>query len=107
MNRRLPLPLSGKGKPKPAPGGFVALREYWIISDNVRTFVGTIYLLVGRLIIDPKKAVTDQSAYTVIIARMIKLYDDPNLMLNAGYGSSDVRVRNGVGPSSADTMLTQ
>jgi Flp pilus assembly protein TadG len=100
-------PASGKGKAKPAPGGITALREYRIISDDARTLLGTIYLPVGRLIIDSKKAVADQSAYTVIIARMINLYDGPNLMLNARYGSSDVPVPTGVGPSSADTVLTQ
>jgi len=100
-------PASGKGKPKPAPGGVTGLREYRIISDDARTLLGTIYLPVGRLIIDSKKAVADQSAYTVIIARMINLYDGPNLMLNARYGSSDVPVPTGVGPSSADTILTQ
>ncbi|MFF8803150.1 MULTISPECIES: pilus assembly protein TadG-related protein [unclassified Methylobacterium] len=101
------LPLGGKGKPKPAPGGFIAQREYRIISDDARTLLGTIYLPVGRLIIDSKKPVADQSAYTVIIARTINLYDGPNLMLNARYGSTDVPVPAGVGPSSADTQLTQ
>ncbi|KQU20094.1 hypothetical protein ASG63_23255 [Methylobacterium sp. Leaf94] len=101
------LPLGGKGKPKPAPGGFIAQREYRIISDDARTLLGTIYLPVGRLIIDSKKPVADQSAYTVIIARMINLYDGPNLMLNARYSSTDVPVPAGVDPSSADTQLTQ
>lgn len=100
------LPPGGKGKAKPAPGGITALREYRIISDNARTLLGTIYLPVGRLIIDSKKPVADQSAYTVIISRMINLYDGPDLVLNARYGSTDVPVPNGVGPSSADTQLT-
>jgi hypothetical protein len=43
----------------------------------------------------------------VIIARTINLYDGPNLMLNARYGSTDVPVPAGVGPSSTDTQLTQ
>ena len=51
------------------------LRACWIISDNARTLLGTIYLPVGRLIIDSKRPVADESAYTVIIARMIDLYD--------------------------------
>ena len=101
------LPLDGKGKAKPPPGGFIANREYRIISDNARTLLGTIYLPLGRLIIDSKRPVADQSAYTVIIARMINLYDGPNLILNARYGATDVPVPNGVGPSSADTQLTQ
>ncbi|WP_019903585.1 pilus assembly protein TadG-related protein [Methylobacterium sp. 77] len=101
------LPASGKGKAKSAPGGITALREYRIISDNARTLLGTIYLPVGRLIIDSKKPVADQSAYTVIIARMINLYDGPDLMLNARYGTTDIPVPKGVGPSSADTQLSQ
>jgi Flp pilus assembly protein TadG len=92
---------------KAAPGGLIAAREYRIISDNARTLLGTIYLPVGRLIIDSKRPIADQSAYTVIVARMITLYDGPNLTLNARYGSTDIPVPNGVGPSSADTMLTQ
>ena len=101
----LPLPPSGKGKAKAPPGGPANLREYRIISDDARTLLGTIYLPVGRLIIDSKKPVADQSAYTVIIARQINLYDGPDLKLNARYGSTDIPVPNGVGPSSADTVL--
>lgn len=101
----LPLPPSGKGKAKAPPGGAANLREYRIISDDARTLLGTIYLPVGRLIIDSKKPVADQSAYTVIIARQINLYDGPDLKLNARYGSTDIPVPNGVGPSSADTVL--
>jgi Flp pilus assembly protein TadG len=101
------LPLDGKGKAKAPPGGTLLSREYRIISDNARTLLGTIYLPQGRLIIDASKPVADQSAYTVIVARMINLYDGPNLMLNAQYGATDVPVPKGVGPSSADTQLTQ
>jgi hypothetical protein len=101
------LPLDGKGKAKPPPGGTLLTREYRIISDNARTLLGTIYLPQGRLVIDSSKPVADQSAYTVIVARMINLYDGPDLMLNARYGSTEVPVPTGVGPSSADTQLTQ
>jgi hypothetical protein len=83
----------------------VGLREYRIISDQARNLLGTIYLPAGRLIIDSKKPIADQSAYTVIIARLVNLYDGPDLVLNARYGASDIPVPNGVGPSSADTLL--
>lgn len=82
-------------------------REYRIISDEARTLLGTIYLPVGRLIIDSRKPIADLSAYTVIVARVINLYDGPNLMLNARYASSDIPVPEGVGPSSADTVISQ
>ncbi|MBY0258710.1 TadG family pilus assembly protein [Methylobacterium sp.] len=100
------LPLNGKGLAKLAPNGVAVLRACRIISDNARTLLGTIYLPVGRLIIDSKRPVADESAYTVIIARMIDLYDGPNLMPNARYDSTDIPVPDGVGPSSADTQLT-
>jgi Flp pilus assembly protein TadG len=102
------VPLDGgKGKAKAPPGGTTLTREYRIISDNARTLLGTIYLPQGRLIVDAAKPVADMSAYTVIVARMINLYDGPNLMLNAQYGNTDIPVPKGVGPSSADTQLTQ
>nr|USU32396.1 pilus assembly protein [Methylobacterium sp. OTU13CASTA1] len=101
------VPLDGKGRSKPPPGGSFVTREYRIISDNARTLLGTIYLPQGRLVIDSSKPVADMSAYTVIVARMINLYDGPNLKLNAQYGSTDIPVPKGVGPSSADTELTQ
>lgn len=103
----LPLPPSGKGKAKEPPDGIGSLREYRIISDEARTLLGTIYLPAGRLIIDSKKPIADQSAYTVIIARLINLYDGPNLVLNARYGGTDIPVPKGVGPSSSDTVLSQ
>lgn len=101
------LPLDGKGLAKAPPSGALVAREYRIISDNARNLLGTIYLPQGRLVIDARRPIADLSAYTVIIARMINLYDGPNLMLNARYGSTDVPVPIGVGPSSADTQLTQ
>ena len=86
-------------------GAVVGLREYRIISEQARNLLGTIYLPAGRLIIDSKKPIADQSAYTVIIARLVNLYDGPDLVLNARYGATDIPVPNGVGPSSADTLL--
>jgi Flp pilus assembly protein TadG len=91
----------------PPPPGAPPLRQYRIISDNARMLLGTIYLPAGRLIIDSSKPVADQSAYTVIVARLVNLYEGPNLVLNAAYANSDVPVPKGVGPSSADTQLTQ
>jgi Flp pilus assembly protein TadG len=102
-----PPPLSLKGPPPPGPVPTTPVRQYRIISDNARNLLGTIYLPAGQLIIDAKNPVADQSAYTVIVARLVNLYDGPNLVLNARYANSDVPVPDGVGPSSADTKLTQ
>lgn len=71
-----------------------------ITSDDARILLGTIYLPVGALIIDAKKPVADQSAYTAIIARSIELNMGPNLVLNAGYDKTDVPVPAGIAGSS-------
>jgi hypothetical protein len=46
----------------PPLGQTKPMRIYRIISDNARTMLGTIYLPAGRLVIDAKKPVADQSA---------------------------------------------
>jgi hypothetical protein len=91
--------------PPPPPGPASPMRQYRIISDNARTMLGTIYLPAGRLIIDSSKPVADQSAYTVIVARQINLYEGPNLTLNANYGATSVPVPDGVGPKSGTAAL--
>ena len=83
------------------------VRIYRIISDNARTMLGTIYLPAGRLVIDATKPVADQSAYTVIVAQQINLYEGPNLVLNANYAGTSVPVPKGVGPISGRLLLTQ
>lgn len=83
------------------------LRTYRIISDNARTMLGTVYLPAGRLVIDAKRPVADQSAYTVVIAQQVNLYEGPNLVLNANYDATSVPVPKGVGPVSGKLLLTQ
>jgi Flp pilus assembly protein TadG len=91
----------------PPPGGTKPLREYRIVSDNTRTMLGTIYLPAGRLVIDAKRPVADQSAYTVIVAQMINLYEGPNLILNTNYSATTVPVPEGVGPRVGTVSLAK
>jgi hypothetical protein len=94
--------------PTPPPLAYTKpVRTYRIISDNARTMLGTIYLPAGRLVIDASRPVADQSAYTVIVAQQINLYEGPNLVLNANYGATSVPVPKGVGPVSGRLLLTQ
>ena len=67
-----------------------------ITSDNARYLIGTIYLSQGTLTIDSSKAVADQSAYTAIVARALKLKSGPNLVLNSNYDATDVPVPSGL-----------
>ena len=91
----------------PPPLSLTPMRVYRIISDNARTMLGTIYLPTGRLVIDATRPVADQSAYTVVVARQINLYEGPNLVLNANYSGTSVPVPKGVGPVSGRLLLSQ
>lgn len=82
------------------------MRIYRIISNNARTMLGTIYLPSGRLVIDATQPVADQSAYTVVVAQQVNLYEGPNLYLNANYDATSVPVPKGVGPLSGKLLLT-
>ena len=95
-------------KPTPPPAGATkAMRTYRIISDNARMMLGMIYLPAGRLVIDASKPVADQSAYTVIVAQQVNLYEGPNLVLNANYSATSVPVPKGVGPLAGRLLLSQ
>lgn len=83
------------------------MRIYRIISNNARNMLGTIYLPAGRLVIDADKPVADQSAYTVVVARQVNLYEGPNLVLNANYEGTSVPVPKGVGPLGGRVVLSQ
>ena len=91
----------------PLPTSAPPMRQYRIVSDNARQLLGTIYLPNGRLMIDSKKTLADQSAYTVIVVRRLELFDGPNLQLNADYGATDIPVPPGVGPVAAAAFLEQ
>jgi hypothetical protein len=83
------------------------LRDFVISSDNARRLLGTIYLSRGALRVDANKPVSDQSAYTVIVSRQLRLTAGPNLVLNAMYTSTDVPVPDGVGPNGSAVSLSQ
>ena len=84
----------------PPPLGSTPMRTYRIVSDNARNLLGTIYLPAGRLVIDAKKPVADRSAYTIIVAKQVELFDGPNLYLNTNYSATDIPVPKGVGPKT-------
>ncbi|KAA2236669.1 pilus assembly protein TadG-related protein [Salinarimonas soli] len=82
-------------------------RDFRITSDNARLLLGTIYLPRGHLLVDAKRPVADLSAYTVIVARRLKLSDGPNLVLNTDYAATDIPVPKGVGPGTGQISLSQ
>lgn len=67
-----------------------------ILSNDARTLVGTIYLPKGELHIDASQPIADASAYTAIVADVMRLYGGPHLVLNTNYGDTDVPAPVGI-----------
>jgi len=82
-------------------------RRNVIRSNDARSFVGTIYLSRGAFVVDASKPLFDQSAYTVVITRLMDMFSGPNLVLNSDYGSSDVPLPSELGsaPSPGDKIV--
>lgn len=83
------------------------LRDHKILSENARTMLGTVYLSRGSLLIDSNNIISDRSAYTIIVARRMRLNNGPNLVLNTGYDKTDVPVPQGLGPLGGSIFITK
>lgn len=82
-------------------------RTHMIRSNNAREMVGTVYLSRGVLIVDTTKRVADQSAYTAIIARRLKLFSGPHLTLNTDYDDTDVPVPFDINVGARHVVLSE
>ncbi|PHR62661.1 MAG: hypothetical protein COA47_02830 [Robiginitomaculum sp.] len=78
-----------------------------IKSNDARNLLGTIYMPKGALHVEGKSPIADRSAYTIIVVKSLQIDEGPNLVLNIGYGDTDVPVPNGVGPVNANVALVQ
>ena len=107
LSSAVPPPPGPLGLLPPPPPGSPPMRQYQISSNNASQFLGTFYLPAGRLIIDAKKPVAAQSAYTVIVSRQLLLMNGNNLVLNSDYSSTDVPVPEGVGNATQKVRLAQ
>ena len=81
--------------------------KHRIYSNNARKLLGTVYMPNGALYIDAKKPIADRSAYTVVIARTVEIFDGPDLVLNSDYNASSVPVPKGVGPVGSTISLVK
>jgi hypothetical protein len=79
-------------------------RKFRIASNYARQLLGTIYLPRGMLYVGSNKPVADQSAYTVVVARQVRMDAGPNLVLNSNYGGTDIPVPEGVGPIGTNNV---
>ncbi len=78
-----------------------------IKSNDARNLLGTIYMPKGELHVEGNSPIADRSAYTIIVVKSLQVDEGPNLVLNIGYGDTDVPVPDGVGPVSANVALVQ
>ncbi|MDP3495605.1 MAG: hypothetical protein Q8R82_21065 [Hyphomonadaceae bacterium] len=82
-------------------------RAFAISSDSARQLLGTIYIPSATLeVTGMGSKIADQSAWTVIVAKDIKMTGSPNLVINSNYAAAEVPVPTGVGPSSTGARLS-
>ncbi len=74
------------------PGG----HQFLIESDNAQYLLGTIYIPRGEFKVDGTRPVADQSEYTAIVARYVRLHRSPHLILNTNYDLTNVPVPDGI-----------
>ena len=80
--------------------------QHTIVSEHAQVLLGTIYLSKGTFLVSSKTKVAENSAYTAVIARKIKLTQSPTLVLNTDYGLTDIPVPNGLASSGGQIRLT-
>ncbi|WGM37759.1 TadE/TadG family type IV pilus assembly protein [Caulobacter sp. NIBR1757] len=76
-----------------------------ISSSAARQLLGTVYIPNATLLVKGKNRVADQSAWTVIVAKSIKLDENPDLVINKNYAGSSVPVPGGVGDKAATAAV--
>ncbi|RYF92811.1 MAG: pilus assembly protein [Caulobacteraceae bacterium] len=104
-----------RGRRQGAYAGFVVAttrdnnHEFEISSSAARELLGTVYIPGATLLVKGKDPIADQSAWTVIVAKGIKMRENPNLVINKNYAGSSVPVPGGVGDkvTNAEVRLTQ
>jgi len=82
-------------------------KEFLISSDHVEMMHGVIYIPRAKLIVEGKRDVGRESAWTVLVAQRLELKGNPTLFVNADYEHSDVPVPAGVGPRREGSRLVR
>ncbi len=87
----------------PGPGQ----QNFKFNSGQARKLLGTIYLPDGDFWADVRGRIAEQSAYTVIVARNLRLEKDATLVINANYNATDVPVPQGLGDTVKRVRLAE
>ena len=80
---------------------------YEISSNKASVLLGTIYLPRGELAVSSNARVADESAWTAIIVKKLTVSSRSNLVLNTGYGQTDIPVPSGVNQTGGSIVLEQ
>ena len=80
-------------------------KTHSILSNDARKLLGTFYLPNSTLFVSTFAPVADQSAYTAIVAKKLRLAGSPTLVLNTDYALTDVPVPAGLGPVGGEVFL--
>lgn len=80
-------------------------QDFVIASDHVETLLGVLYIPSARLVVEGSADVARDSAWTVIVARKVRLDGNPSLFINANYSATTVPVPQGVGPRTGGSRL--
>ncbi|CAN5397923.1 pilus assembly protein [soil metagenome] len=84
-----------------------SILDFTIASDHVDSLLGVIYMPSARLVVSGNSPVARDSAWTVIVAKSLKLIGSPSLMINADYTATTVPVPTGVGPRGGGAKLIE
>lgn len=111
FNGQATVDLNGRRSGRFAGMVLVGLRQntldFTIAADHVRNLHGVIYIPDSRLVIEGQRDVGQDSAWTVIVARELRMNGAPRLVINADYAASDIPVPEGVGPRQGGSRLMQ
>jgi Flp pilus assembly protein TadG len=81
-------------------------KTFTIGSDNAGQLLGTIYIPNATLEVTSQGSVAEDSDWSIIVAKAVRLKNGPTLVINNNYVGSGVPVPAGVGPSNG-TVLKQ
>jgi hypothetical protein len=81
--------------------------EFKIVSDFVDELVGAIYLPTGELYVSATDDVIEDSAYTVIIAKRVRVDKSASLVLNNDYAMTEVPGLDGMKDKVTEIFLRE
>jgi Flp pilus assembly protein TadG len=79
-------------------------KTFTIGTDNAGQLLGTIYIPNATLEVTSSGSVAEDSDWSIIVARAVRLKNGPTLVINNRYVGSGVPVPAGVGPSNGTVL---